>query len=271
MKSNNLSISLPNKGCDKNCPYCVSKMTGYVSYNREAFWGNIKKVHKMADIAGAINILITSKGEPLLNQPELELVCSEFKEFPVEIQTNGLLLIKDKEMIRKLAIMGVNVVAISIDKPTDFSNFKEVIRNINIEGMIVRLTIALTQDWDGWKFEDVMEKAQILKARQVTFRKLTIPENIVLNDEAKETASWIENHALSHMDVEQISLADLRNVSRVATLPFGVSVYNYHGIGVTLMDYCVQENHSGEDIRSLIYLEDGHLYTSWDKPGSILF
>ena len=37
MRANNLTISVPYKGCDKDCPYCVSKMTGYMESDKEAF------------------------------------------------------------------------------------------------------------------------------------------------------------------------------------------------------------------------------------------
>ena len=40
---------------------------------------------------------------------------------------------------------------------------------------------------------------------------------------------------------------------------------------VTIIDYCIQEYNNTEDIRSLIYHQDGYMYTSWDKPASILF
>jgi hypothetical protein len=55
------------------------------------------------------------------------------------------------------------------------------------------------------------------------------------------------------------------------TLPFGMPVYGYKGVSVAFSDYCVQETHNPEDLRSLIFAEDGHVYTNWANPASILF
>ena len=47
MRAQNLTISVPYKGCDKDCPYCVSKMTGYIESDEGAFYGNMEKVSKI--------------------------------------------------------------------------------------------------------------------------------------------------------------------------------------------------------------------------------
>ena len=61
----------------------------------------------------------------------------------------------------------------------------------------------------------------------------------------------------------------MENLIRV--LPFGAEVYDIGGIAVTWLDECVQERNNTNDIRSLIYQEDGHMYSSWDSLASILF
>ena len=57
----------------------------------------------------------------------------------------------------------------------------------------------------------------------------------------------------------------------VRKLPYGAVVYDIDGIAVTGFDYCVQDQNNNEDIRSLIFMEDGHVYTSWNSKASILF
>jgi len=59
--------------------------------------------------------------------------------------------------------------------------------------------------------------------------------------------------------------------SFVRSIPFGAKIYDINGISLTYFEYCIQESSSDSNIRSLIYREDGHLYTSWDKLGSIIF
>ena len=57
----------------------------------------------------------------------------------------------------------------------------------------------------------------------------------------------------------------------IRKLPYGATIYDIGGIAVTWFDYCIQDAHGVDDIRSLIFQEDGHLYTAWDSPASILF
>ncbi len=46
-------------------------------------------------------------------------------------------------------------------------------------------------------------------------------------------------------------------------LPYGAMLYMYDDISVTYFNYCIQDNHNENDVRSLIFHEDGHLSTSW--------
>jgi hypothetical protein len=57
----------------------------------------------------------------------------------------------------------------------------------------------------------------------------------------------------------------------IRSTEFGMLIYDYMGISVTTSDYCIQDNSQNIDIRSLIYLDDGHLYTSWNSKASRLF
>ena len=57
----------------------------------------------------------------------------------------------------------------------------------------------------------------------------------------------------------------------IRKLPFGATVFDINGVSFTYFDYCVQESSNDETIRSLIYQEDGHLYTSWNSKASIIF
>jgi hypothetical protein len=54
MKAQSLSICVPNKGCDKNCRYCISKMTGDVPSSSELMRRNYPKVHKLAETSNVV-------------------------------------------------------------------------------------------------------------------------------------------------------------------------------------------------------------------------
>jgi hypothetical protein len=63
-------------------------------------------------------------------------------------------------------------------------------------------------------------------------------------------------------------MASSRLIRDLAT---GVKVYDVGGISLAISDYCIQEQDSGSNLRSLVFQEDGHLYTSWGSRASILF
>lgn len=264
MKANNLTISIPYKGCNKNCPYCISKMTGLMKADYRTYIRNIPKVKEMAKHSDINSVLITSKGEPLLNIEMLELVASEFNHFPLELQTNGILL--DERVINKLDMIRFNVIAISIDNPGELERIMQPIKSIDSTGMIVRLAILLNSSWPsgGRTLELMMDYSLAHNVRQLTFRIPSIPQKRVNTAESLKAVEWIEAQQFS-IDVMHAGMQKVRD------LRFGATVYDMEGIAVTIMQYCIQEDSGDDDIRSLIYQEDGHLYTSWDKKGSILF
>lgn len=270
MKANNLTLSI-NAGCTKNCPYCVSNMTFYPKANDILFQRNINKALEMARLASVSSVLISSKGEPLRNLQALFFCCEIFKDFPLEIQTNGELLY-GMGLIDKLYELGVNTIAISVDNAKTMQDFAPIYKSINNAGMNVRITIVLSDLWNisgGYNF---LADCNMLGIKQVTLRKLTIPTTVETTGASLETIDWIDTHCKNqHTNfLNELKTYEIpKNLIR--TLPFGPSVYDMEGLAVTTLPYCVQESNNTEDIRSLIYHQDGHMYTSWDKNASILF
>lgn len=270
MKSNNLSISIPNKGCNKNCPYCISKITGYMKSNNDVFYRNILKVKNYAKLANVSSISLTGKGEPLLNMPDLTLLIKTFNEFPVELQTNGILL--NKDTIKTLYNCGLDVIAISIDDGWFYSDeLKEIIANIKETGMTARLTINITSNTNlmTYSFNEFVDQIKKLDADQFSFRKIVSPSNADIND---STVIWINKNVDNSYEQLINEFKNFKdNFREIRKLPYGATVYDVKGISFTYFDYCIQDTNNTEDIRSLIYMEDGHLYTSWDSKASRLF
>lgn len=274
MKANNLTISVPAPRCAKNCPFCVSKMTYGVQDNLPLFKKNLIKARKFADIARVSSILITSKNEPIDN-PDLPSIIDTFKEFPIELQTNGDKLLDDKRFIYMdhLHHTYLNTIAISISHPATLDEKKDMIQWLHGFDFTVRLTIVLSDRWRKIELYEILQKCHDLKVSQLTFRIPSIPDQIKPDSESQGNAAWIRQHnkLYDHILFDLRSWKEEHPESLVRTLSFGAEVYDIRGIGTTIMEYCIQENHGEEDIRSLIYQSDGHLYTSWDKKGSILF
>lgn len=276
MKANNLSIAIPNKGCDKLCHYCVSNMTGFTDANEELFEINLKKAKKMADTAGVTSVSITGKGEPTLNMNMVKRICEHFQEHPIEIQTNGLRLAQSLDGVDQLCMAGVDIFALSMDKLSDFEDMKSVIERVHYMGRTVRVTMNVTDMLPHPKnfgFMNYMLKCGEYNADQFSFRQITIPYG------TDETAThiWIRQHAENNTYYEHL-IAQFNDIQEreykyplIRILSYGAKLYDVGGISFTYFDYCIQDSAGIDDIRSLIYQEDGHMYTSWASKASRLF
>lgn len=271
MKANNLSISVPYKGCLKNCTYCVSKMTGYMIPNFDLMLSKIEKVKHISKIAGVTSILFTSKGEVFENFEQFEILLKAFKEFPCEVQTNGVELSKNPSLLYKLINSNIDTIAFSIDNFNQLERLNASLILLKEHSKILRATINM---WDQtYKIPPKVwiEILHLKGFRQVSFRTLSIPEKCVNTEESKKAQNWIKENAKPNLEWNS-ELEKLINESRkIRSLNFGGQVYSYKDIAISIMPFCVQENNNGENIRSLIFQEDGHIYDSWDDPASIIF
>jgi len=273
MKANNLTFSIPQAACTKDCPYCISKMTFAPDSDINMFHRNLVKAKNFAMSADIGSVLISSKGEPMNNQRTTRDIIKLFSPFTaVELQTNGSALVRNLNLLNILYADGLDTLALSIDKLEDFDFLHIVLVEAQRLGLIVRITVVLSDRFSEVSFNDIMMKCHLYGVKQLTFRKLTKPSVISANLKSAETAEWVVKHGKGYDHIID-RINDYAQVpSRlIRKLPFGMSVYDINGIGVTAIDYCIQESNNNDDIRSLIYHQDGHMYTSWDKPGSILF
>ena len=274
MRAQNLTISIPADKCDRNCPYCISRITWQTEPNLKLMNRNLRKVRRLARIAGVPSILITCKKEPFMNVQELLRFSWEFSENHwLEVQTNGLFFIKhSSELSKNLYRDGINVVAFSIDNIQSIEKYANAIYDLNKFGIITRICINITKFIsDFYNFREVMQRIINLgDVRQVLFRNINYPTN---SDPESDEVKWIDNYVSeTGYDDFHKQMKMTGELSILRTIPqTGVTTYNYKGISVCFSDYCVQESNKDEDIRSLIFQEDGHVYTSWNYRSSILF
>jgi organic radical activating enzyme len=301
MLANNLTISVPSRVCDKGCPYCISRVTPSPKIDKQTFYENIPKLKKLIDNVGITSILITGKGEPFLYF-ELERLIDKFKEYPLEIQTNGERLSKAvnnnvtsiEVMLQKpinAILKHINVLSISVDSFSQYKSLQQLIGKIKhtSPSTIIRLSFNVTKQLldlpDDLDIDYYIKHSAEAGVRQVTFRRVSLPDTIPtsINDDNKIISStyaaikgWIEENANAkmfatcyaklHKLIENLEAPCIRKFN------FGGEVYDLGGLSLALMDVtCVQENHNEDNLRSLIYHQDGHLYTSWNSLGSILF
>lgn len=277
MKAQNLTISVPCDKCDKDCPYCISSITWSPEPNVKLMMANLSKVKRTADQSGITSVLITSKKEPFLDFGRMLWLCGHFKDYWLEVQTNGIYLNKHADMCaRDMAKNGVNVVAFSIDVLSDIDKYSKTFTILAKHGIITRLCINLTKMiTKRYGFYSIMEKITQYKdgngiplIRQVLFRNINYPSTAF---EGHPAVKWI-NDNVSRVDyMTIIDQMKRSNLKKIRTIPHtGTVIYSYKSVSVCFSDYCIQESNKTEDIRSLIFQGDGHLYTSWDDPASII-
>ena len=267
MKVNSLSISIPSDAkCNKNCPYCISKMTGSSKGNFDNFFRNLNKVEKVASHADVSSVIITGKTEPLLeeNMKSMLKIGYIFRDYPLEIQTNGIML-HDQRIITCLRDAYINTIAISIDSFNQFNSLSYDMSQLSDMGYNIRATVNLTTDIMSHELSELFEICKKSKVDQLSLRVLTVPNYRLQTKESDKAAEYIDN-----IDVTDISKYLLKFSSTlqlygifIRKLSFGASVYMCNDISCTVFEDCIQENSDNDNIRSLVYYEDGHLSTSW--------
>lgn len=286
MKAQNLAVCVPNEGCNKNCPYCVSRMTGSVKTDWPRMMSNYHKVVDIAERAGISSVLFTGKGEPFYPSTYgklLELIRT-FDRFPCEVQTNGFTLsgwankCEEDEFLR-MSRAGLDIIAFSIDKLEHFTHLKQTFRMVNNYGMLVRVTLNVTDMLPSdLRWTHLVDLCKEHGVRQISLRNITIPTGV---DHDSKEAIWIRKHGAAHLFNDLIRRVTsyprwekseaCEMPRRIRHLPYGAAVYDCEGIAIAAFDYCVQDEHGDDDMRSLIFQEDGHLYTAWNSPASVLF
>jgi len=270
MRANNITISVPGK-CTRKCPYCVSEMTFPVEVNFFRFKDKLPKLAALARRIQSTHILITGKGEPFDNLPAIMAVLDNFNDFWIEVQTH----LTDFNLDQLSLLKYLDVLAISIDNPDIFKLDRWSELASKSAPWIVRATVILSTRFKMWDLLDFVWVCQRLGIRQLTIRQPSVPLTIEGTPESLKTMEWIKNNTdPNHFAslVEQLrNCYDTGKAVKVRDLNFGPSVYTIYGVSVTLIENCVESYSKDDEFRSLIYQGDGHLYTTWDSKGSILW
>lgn len=257
-------------------------MTGYMDTNMGAIYRNTNTVIKKAEHAKVSSVIFTGKGEPFLNQEFLFPMLYRFKDFPTEIQTNGRFLenklredLHHDRYMKQLIENHVNIISFSIDNMDELISYSDMFAALDKVGIIVRVCINVSSKLKVKSFKDLFWRIKSMAVRQLLIRHISIPEKVIKGRRAEKTISWINTYAPKEryyeMHEEFIDLYKTNDGSIIRVLPHGDKVLDVEELSVCFSDYCIQEINNTKDIRSLIWMEDGHVYTAWDKPSSILF
>jgi len=297
MKAQTLSICLPGTACDKQCPYCVSKMTWAPPVDVKTWNWNLPKVSHFARMAQVTDVIITGKGEPSSQNEYLSLfyALSEFRDWPVVIQTNGKAWSENPKALDGFTLMSdgkpqFNIISVSIDDPDQMQKYAGLWEKVNsCPVLTARITVMLTPEVCKLPFNDWVDLCKTHGIRGLSFREITIPKDYVHTKQGAEVARWIQgldgnkvimnwrndfeakfspSPTLSERALLTCLPEDPRIIRR---LPYGAVIKDFDGISVTKFEYCIQDSSGEDDIRSLVYNQDGHLYTTWSSPASLIF
>jgi sulfatase maturation enzyme AslB (radical SAM superfamily) len=290
MDIQSLSIVVPG-GCPNACKFCVSRM------HAEAYANQIEKNRRFRDLYardflarmafardnGCNNLILTGDGEPLAHERFLDDFASWnarlSKPFRwIELQTSGVTL--DDEKLRWLRnTVGVSTIALSLSSIFDSDANAEqngtppglrvdidaLCADIKRYDFNLRLSLNMTDRYNGVTGDDIFKRAALLGADQLTFRRLYESGGELPEDR------WVREHSVASSfwpDIDAFIRAEGRVLER---LPYGALRYSVRGISTLVDGDCMAVAEEASAIRYLILRPDCKLYTKWDDRGSKLF
>ena len=134
--------------------------------------------------------------------------------------------------------------------------------------MTVRLCVNITRKISqNLTFNSLVTLCVNCGVEQLLLRQITKPKHA---PESKYT-EWIDQFTSADQYAKLEGQMDqyLKKFGRLLrTTAFGMEIWEYRGLSISKSSYCIQDTNHNEDIRSLIFMEDGHLYTNWDTKAS---
>ncbi len=292
MKFNTFSVVVGDGSCNARCDFCVAKMTDQFNLSCRGIDNRVFDIAcRLAEKSDVTTALLTGKGEPTLFHEEISCYLKILnKYFPIiELQTNGLLFLKNKEeWVRRLTSwksLGLTTVALSIVHYEDnmnkriycddgsryrfnYPNLIDTINFITDLGLSVRLNCI---GIDGY-IDSVNEINALLsfanvgckKKMQVTWRPVQMPEH----SRDDKVATRTRELEISDTRVYEISryFAEIGTV--LHKLPHGAIVYDVYGQNFCLSN-CLTIATDPEEVRQIIYV-DGRIIYDWQYEGAII-
>lgn len=285
VKIQTFSIIVGGKNCNANCPYCVSRMTGYEGMvSVETRWDRFTKACHYARINDVSTVILTGKGEPTLYPEEISKFLKELQEFNfpfIELQTNGLLLLEDRydnylKEWRELGLSTVSLSSVHFEQEKNREIFcparehydvGELVKKLHGLGYSVRLSCLLMRQYidSSEKVKKLIDMAKDWSVEQLSLRELALSEE----SECEKTYDWSKSHKLTEEEVLPIKEYITSHGVKVLSLMHGGEVYDINGQNVCITN-ALTKDESKEELRQIIFFPDGHLRYDWQYMGAIL-
>ena len=273
--------------CNAHCPFCIARMTwkSGVTDNQRLFDG-MDRAFRFAKHHQVDTVMITSTGEPTLVDGVLDLVQTAYAYgFPsIELQTNGRRIVEEPNLLNQFVKTGLTGVAVSIASPVSVRNreltgvthdYLDLMSFAEGKGLLCRVALNLVAG--EINAEELGPWADTLVSRgvhQLTLRELAIPEfNAIDGERSSVVQNWVRLNGMGSPAVRALRTEVATNGTLIRQNSFGVDIYDYHGLSTAVATKdatCMARGTDPNEIRAMILQPDGHCYSSWQLPGSIL-
>lgn len=299
MKIQSISIVPEDVGCNNRCKFCIARMTPRSkadNFDRGEYLRKLEGALKYAASGNAQTAIITSKGETLLSGEDhiLEIIKLSRKYLgQIDLHTNGTIL--NYKMLESFHENGLTNITLSVpslneqelkditESSIDYGGIIGMAKRI---GLVVRLSCVVNKR--GVRDLDTMleyiGKAKRAGAHQIVFRELWIPKRSEIRN--AEVRGWSEVNFVPLENFRSLiaNIESEGNANFMFSLPWGEKVYDIEDMNIacatcTVNYYnsscgsalCSKENtNTANTIKSVVFLPDGHLYSSWEFKGSII-
>jgi len=290
MKSQSLSVVVPNKMCVNNCAFCVAQMEtenypNMLNSNKPFYdlyqTDYIKRLEFARDI-GCNIVMLTGNSEPQQNRRFLEIFGTMNKQLKspfrwIEMQTTGVMI--EDEYLRFLRNhVGISTISVSISSFDDEINMKyngtrknlkvnikEFCKSVKKYDFNLRISINLTDDFNKYTPKEIFEYVKELGADQVTFRIFYTSKTNTPQDK------WVGEHKASDYLVSEISIYVINNGKALEILDFGATKYSVNGISTVVDNNCMGSEEVTDVMKFMILRENCKLYSKWEDKGSLIF
>lgn len=246
-----------------------------------------------AKSGGAQTAIITSKGETLISDwkfiGEILNICGETGFGQRDLHTNGFLINKHREEFfsslidikGRLTNITITVASLNPEINEELMggkyDFKETMNFLSNEcSLSVRLSCVMNKQavCDIHSMKDYIKKARDYGVHSIVFRELWIPNPSNNDENAAKITNWSRDNKIGlNISVSALKkMTDEGHAHPIFTLPWGQIVYDVEGINITSAT-CTENFWEAEkgSIKSVVFLPDNHLYSSWEYKGSIIF
>ena len=278
------SIVIGTKACNAQCPFCISKQTGFFGTPIKVNWRNFAIACKLAQKAETTTVLLTGKGEPTLYPDHVTetLKALQAYDFPlIEMQTNGLTIAEGKvtnDTLQTWYDLGLTTIAISVvhwdaavnkeiycPKGTHY-DLAALIAKLQGIGFSVRVCAMFLNNFIDCpeRVGQMIKFCKTNKVAQLTFRNITASEVT----EHPEVTQWTKNHALSSAQLYEIVESAKEHWTLLQHLMHGMDVYDVDGQNVCLGNCLTRDTNQTNEFRQLIFFPEGSLYWDWQYKGA---